>query len=136
MKLHLTSMQVNNKGIEIDKMELITEAKLIQKDKFLMIDYDETLEGEKEIVKNRIRLYPDKMTITRVGEFSSNMSFKVGDLNKNYYTTPYGELPITTETLDYKTTIGENKKGDIYLKYKITFEKNEPYYNIMNIIIS
>lgn len=136
MKLHLTSTQMNTKDVQMDKMELMTEAKLVQKDKFLMIDYEESLNGEQKTVKNRIRLYPDKMTITRVGEFSSNMSFKVGDLNKNYYTTPYGELPIITETLDYKVTMDENKKGSIYLKYKITFEKNDPYYNIMNITIS
>jgi len=136
MNLHLLSYQTDMKDNEIDSMELFAKADLIRKDKFLMIDYDEYIEEADEPVKNRLRLYPDKITITRVGEYSSNMSFKVGDFNKSLYSTPFGDLPFVTETIDFKSDVDENAGGDIHLKYKITLGDNEPYYNIMKIKIS
>lgn len=65
-----------------------------------------------------LRLEEGKATLIREGETSSQMVFQAGEPYICRYATPYGELPMTVETLRLDWELSE-AGGRVFLVYKL-----------------
>lgn len=65
-----------------------------------------------------------KATLTRKGETASRMVFRVGEPYACRYATPYGELPMTVETLVLDWELSGDG-GKVFLVYKLQMEGAE-----------
>lgn len=78
-------------------------------------------EGEDSGLGNTVttlRLEEGRATLTREGETSSQMVFRVGEPYVCRYATPYGELPMTVETFRLDWELGE-AGGKVFLVYNL-----------------
>ncbi len=68
--------------------------------------------------KTILRLEPERVTLTRLGELNSRMVFQVGVPHTSPYETPYGAIPLTVRTHRLETAL-EEEGGTIEIDYQI-----------------
>ncbi len=136
VKIKINTRQTIDEAGNEDIIEIITEATLEKLDDYFIINYDESEIMEQKGSRTRLKIYKDKMLMTKVGAYSSKMEF-IQDINyNNLYSTPYGSFDLDFITLVYKYNLDENGRGNVYVEYKITFADMDESYNKLNIDIS
>ncbi|MBR4027185.1 MAG: DUF1934 domain-containing protein [Lachnospiraceae bacterium] len=86
--------------------------------------YEEVMEGEIKTTKNRIKLAPGYMELTKKGVVSVHMVFEENSKNITHYYTPYGTLIMGIDTK--KVSINETEDEiDIVVEYAL--EINQEY---------
>ena len=73
-----------------------------------------------EGVTTKIKIENNTVTVTRMGEFSSEMVYKEGEKNSFLYKMPYGSMEMELKTQYVKTKISETG-AEIYLEYELLF---------------
>lgn len=73
-----------------------------------------------EGVTTKIKIEDNTVTVTRMGEFSSEMVYKEGEKNSFLYKMPYGSMEMELDTHCVKTDFSE-EKAEIYLEYELLF---------------
>lgn len=129
IKLKLTTTQIIDKAGNEDVIELLTEALKEKDDDCIVIKYDESDITENRSSKTKLKIYKNKMIMTKVGDISSRMEFEENQSYKNIYSTPYGNFNLEFNTLQFKNSLDESGKGSIYIEYKIIFSGSDESYN-------
>ena len=135
IKIKILTIQTIDAAGNEDEIELMTEATLEKLDDHFVINYDESHISETAGSKTRLKIFKDKMYMTKIGEFSSRMEFEIGKKYKNVYATPYGSFDLNFQTDKYINDLNENGRGTILIDYKIVFGASEESYNKLKIEI-
>lgn len=135
IKLKIITVQTVDEAGNEDVIEILTEATLKNADDCFIIDYDESeITGQKGC-RTRLKIYKDKMLMTKVGNISSKMEFQQGMKHSNLYSTPYGSFNLDFITEVYNYNLNENGKGSVYVEYNIRFADSNESYNKLSIDI-
>ena len=135
VKIKINTIQTVDEAGNEDNIEIITEATLEKIDDFFIINYDESEIMEQKGSRTRLKIYKDKMLMTKVGAYSSKMEFKQNINYNNLYQTPYGNFDLDFITVIYKYNLDKDGRGNVYIEYKITFADMDESYNKLNIDI-
>lgn len=81
-----------------ETFELITFGRYYKKETASYLQYDEVLEEGMPPVKTTIKISAEDGLILRSGAVKMRLPFKMNKRLRGQYTTPYGELEITTYT--------------------------------------
>lgn len=133
IRVKINTLQTIDDAGNEDEIELITEATLDKSDGCFIISYDESELAETEGCRTRIKIFKDKMLMTKIGPFSSKMEFEKGISSGNIYSTPYGSFDIDYSTVVYENTLDENGRGKVYVEYYMVFGNSEQNYNKLKI---
>ena len=135
VKIKINTIQTVDEAGNEDNIEIITEATLEKIDDCFIINYDESEIMEQKGSRTRLKIYKDKMLMTKVGAYSSKMEFKQNINYNNLYQTPYGNFDLDFITVIYKYNLDKAGRGNVYIEYKITFADMDESYNKLNIDI-
>ena len=135
VKVRINTIQTIDEAGNEDVIELLTEAKLEKLDDCFIINYDESEITEQKGSRTRLKIYKDKMIMTKVGIYSSKMEFQQGIKYSNLYSTPYGSFDLDFITLDYYNNLDEKGRGNVYVEYIITLADLDESYNKLSIDI-
>ncbi|MBP1926350.1 uncharacterized beta-barrel protein YwiB (DUF1934 family) [Sedimentibacter acidaminivorans] len=135
VKIKITTIQTIDDAGNEDNIEMITEATLDKIDDCFIINYDESGLTETEGSRTRLKIYKNKMLLTKIGSFSSKMKFEEGNSYSDFYTTPYGSFDLDFLTVSYINNLDDNGRGSIEVEYKIVFGKTGESYNKLKINI-
>ena len=135
VKIKINTVQTIDEAGNEDIIEIITEATLEKLDDCFIINYDESEIMEQKGSRTRLKIYKDKMLMTKVGTYSSKMEFIKGANYNILYSTPYGNFDLDFVTVVYKYNLDEKGRGNVYVEYKITFADMDESYNKLNIDI-
>ena len=120
---------VSVKGTQImededDVVEIITSGSWYEKNGKQYLTYEESIEEGTIPTKNTVKVWPDKIEVTKRGLVESQMTFELGKRTKANYKTPMGliVLGLTTSVLDI--CIEEN---EISLAITYSLEMNGAY---------
>lgn len=136
VKVKITTVQTVDSAGNEDNIEMITEATLEKQDYCFIVNYDESDLTETKGSRTRLKIYKNKMLMTKIGVFSSKMEFEIGKSYNDIYTTPYGAFDLDFITISYLNSLDENGKGSVYVEYKIIFGKSGESFNKLKIDIS
>jgi uncharacterized beta-barrel protein YwiB (DUF1934 family) len=73
VKIKINTVQTIDEAGNEDVIELLTEAKLEKMRDCFIINYDESEITEQKGSRTRLKIYKDKMLMTKVGMYSSKM---------------------------------------------------------------
>ncbi|MBE5968366.1 MAG: DUF1934 domain-containing protein [Lachnospiraceae bacterium] len=73
------------------------------------IRYEEMIEGVEGTIKNRIKIAPDQIAITKRGAASTVMTFDINEVTNAAYHTPYGNLQLQIKTIKMHVEEGEDE---------------------------
>lgn len=135
VKVRINTIQTVDEAGNEDVIEILTEATLEKSDDCFIINYDESEITEHKGSRTRLKIYRDKMIMTKVGIYSSKMEFQQGIKYSNLYSTPYGSFDLDFITVVYYNNLDEKGRGNLYVEYKITFANLDESYNKLNIDI-
>lgn len=93
---------INISGLQLEvgteePIELMTTGDYFLKNGKHYIMYDE-LTDDSQVVKNRLKISPKIVEVTKRGASSSHMVFERGKENLTYYDTPFGSLLLGINT--------------------------------------
>lgn len=135
IKVKITTSQTIDEAGNEDVMELVTEATRSFEEDSIIINYDESEITENEGTKTRLKIYKNKLIMTKVGFLSSKMEFEKGKKYNNIYSTPYGNFDINFDTRVYDNQLNEHGKGSVFIEYSIIFGNADESYNKLKIDI-
>lgn len=128
---------INISGLQLDvsseePIELMTTGAYYLKNGKHYIVYDE-LTDDSQIVKNRLKISPKVVEVTKKGASSSHMVFERGKENLTYYDTPFGSLllGINTSKIDLQET---EDSMDLHIDYGLSI--NSDYVSNCSIDVS
>lgn len=88
---------------EDEPVEVISAGTYLRKDDTHYLSYEEADEDGK-ITKNRIKITPDSIEMTKQGGITTQMIFMMGQKQYACYETPFGELTLGMTTKHIKVT--------------------------------
>ncbi len=135
VRLKITTIQTVDDAGNEDVIELVTEATREHDTECIIINYDESDITENQGTKTRLKIYKNKLTMTKVGTFSSKMEFEKNKSYSNFYSTPYGTFDLDFSTIIYNNELNEQGDGSVYVEYKIIFGGSYESLNKMKIDI-
>src|SRR5690606_18405348 len=102
---------------EDNKIEMVTEGRLYKKGDFYYLEYEETILSGMKDTKTLIAVEDKKVSLERIGSYSSQFIFEKGKRFVNCYRTPFGELQMGVFPLKVDFNM-EDTKGKLDLKYE------------------
>ncbi len=117
-----------------EPIEMITTGEYYYKNNKHYLLYDEVMEGESTVTKNRIKFASGFMELTKNGVVSVHMLFEENQKNVTHYHTPYGDLMMGIEakkvelketeneiniSVDYALEINEEHAADCDIKINV-----------------
>lgn len=103
---------------EDNKIELITEGRLYKKGNSYYLEYEETILSGMNDTKTLIAVEDDKVSLERIGSYSSQFIFEKGKRFINCYKTPFGELQMGVFPLKVDLNMSDTN-GNLNLKYEL-----------------
>ena len=102
---------------EEEPIEVISAGIYLRKEDTHYLSYEEADEDGK-ITKNRIKITPDSIEMTKQGGIATQMVFVRGQKHYACYETPFGELTLGMTTKHIKVT-EENNQLLVALRYDL-----------------
>lgn len=102
---------------EDEPVEVISAGTYLRKDDTHYLSYEEADEDGK-ITKNRIKITPDSIEMTKQGGITTQMIFMMGQKQYACYETPFGELTLGMTTKHIKVT-EESRQLFAVLRYDL-----------------
>lgn len=102
---------------EDEPVEVISAGTYLRKDDTHYLSYEEADEDGK-ITKNRIKITPSSIEMTKQGGITTQMIFIKGQKHFACYETPFGELTLGMTTKSIKVT-EENNQISAALRYDL-----------------
>ena len=135
---------INISGLQLDAgteepIELMTTGDYYLKNGKHYVIYDE-LTDDSQVVKNRLKISPKVVEVTKKGASSSRMVFERGKENLTYYDTPFGSLLLGINTskidleekedsmalhIDYGLSINSDHVSDCSIDVSIASKQQE-----------
>ena len=100
-----------------EPIEVISAGTYLRKDNTHYLSYEEADEDGK-ITKNRIKVTPDSIEMTKQGGITTQMIFIKGQKQYACYETPFGELTLGMTTKRIKVT-EEDMQLSVALRYDL-----------------
>jgi len=116
-----------------EPIEMIVSGEYFYKNKKHYILYDEVMEGEAQVTKNRIKISDGKMELTKSGVVNVHMVFEENVKNITHYYTPYGSLMMGIDGKKVEIKESEHEM-DIVVEYAM--EMNQEFVADCNIRIN
>lgn len=116
-----------------EPIEMITTGEYYNKNGKHYLLYEEVMEGESQVTKNRIKVAPDYMELTKNGVVSVHMVFEKGKKNLTHYYTPYGSLMIG---IDAKRVELKENEDEMDIEVNYALELNQEHAADCNIKIN
>ena len=91
-----------------EPIEMITTGEYFYKNNKHYILYEEVMEGETKTTKNRIKIAPGMMELTKSGIVNVHMLFEENKKNMTHYYTPYGSLVMGIDTKQISMEVEED----------------------------
>lgn len=113
----LTTVQYA-KGMDEDKTELTTKGVFKEKDGKFYIIYEESEMTGFEDTTTTIKVYPEKMLMSRRGKYNSKMEFLPGEERLCRYPTPYGDLAVGVKPIVFENCLKEDG-GEVKVEYML-----------------
>ncbi len=136
IKIKITTIQTIDEAGNEDVIELVTEAYMEHDHDCFIINYDESDIAEIKGTKTRLKIYKNKLIMTKIGSISSRMEFEENKSYNNLYSTPYGTFDLDFSTISYDNSLNEFGKGSVDIEYKIIFGGTDENRNKIKIDIS
>lgn len=92
-----------------EPIEMTTTGEYYYKNEKHYILYEEIMEGEIQATKNRIKIAPGVLELTKNGVVNAHMLFEEKKKNVTHYYTPYGSLTMGFDTKKVKIQETENE---------------------------
>lgn len=99
-----------------EPIEMIVTGEYFYKNEKHYILYEEVMEGESQVTKNRIRISKGQMELTKHGVVNVNMTFEENVKHITQYYTPYGSLSMGIEGKKVEIKESEHEM-DISVEY-------------------
>lgn len=117
-----------------DKVELVTEGRLIREAGNYILTYEESEMTGLEGTMTTIQVNPeqDQITLIRVGHFNSQMVFQEGRRHLSMYNTPYGAMEVGVNTRHLFAEVND-VQGEIEVDYSIEVDHSVAGRNIFKI---
>ena len=108
-------------GVEQEPVELITPGVLSQVGGGYHLTYRETALTGLEGTITSFQVYPDQVSMVRMGTVCLQMVFEKGRRHLSVYETPYGNMSVGVRTEQLTNTLGESG-GVIDIKYALEID--------------
>ena len=102
---------------EDEPVEVISAGTYLRKEDTHYLSYEEADEDGK-ITKNRIKITPESIEMTKQGGITTQMLFVTGQKHFACYETPFGELTLGMTTKSIKV-LEENGQISVALRYDL-----------------
>lgn len=102
---------------EDEPVEVISAGTYLRKADTHYLSYEEA-DDEGKITKNRIKITPDSIEMTKQGNITTQMIFNMGEKQYACYATPFGELTLGMTTKHISVT-EEEKELSAALRYDL-----------------
>ena len=99
-----------------EPIEMIVTGEYFYKNNKHYILYDEVMEGESQVTKNRIKISNGQMELTKSGVVNVHMVFEENVKNITHYCTPYGSLAMGLDAKKVQITESEHEL-DVKVEY-------------------
>ena len=122
--IKIVASQKSNDGID-DTMEIITEAKLYEKNSNYYLIYDETEISGMPGCRTRLKIGDKVIQMKRLGnpeEGNNEIRFEKGTRFEGYYRTPFGSIEMEVLTNQLKNTFFVKEDGEINIDYSISLK--------------
>ncbi|NLB91043.1 MAG: DUF1934 domain-containing protein [Clostridiales bacterium] len=121
---------VSVKGVSIheensqEEISLLTVGRLcFISEEEIILQYDEVDLETQKTSHTKILINAKQVTMTKTGDYGSNMLFEKGKNMQSRYRTPFGDLEMNIYTT--KTEIDLLKdRGEIFLQYQLTIQNS------------
>lgn len=107
-----------------DVVEMIIPGSWFEKNGKQYLIYEESIAESEELTKNTVKVYPDKIEVTKRGLVDSHMTFECGRKHMANYSTPIGliVLGLTTSALEIETD-----ERELHVAITYSLEMNGEY---------
>ena len=111
-------------NIDEEQMELVTEAKMYERNGVLYLLYDESEFTGMEGIKTRLRVEGNSLKLSRSGKMGidSEMRFEEGKRFENKYQTPMGPIAVEILTNEFENTMTYEGIGKLSLDYSMSLK--------------
>ena len=93
---------------ELDTIELVTWGRLERDGESFTLSYQESAVTGMDGTLTTFQIEPERVTLLRVGEYTSQMVFQEGRRHMSMYNTPYGTMSIGVNTRHLTAQVGES----------------------------
>lgn len=118
--ISINGLQGTMEGGE-DNITLVTSGTLTSKGGEYIIRYEESELTGMEGTITTLNIAPNTVTVTRTGQYPSQMMFEKGRKHNTLYHTNYGDLVVGVDTHHIFSDIGEDG-GELTVKYAIDID--------------
>lgn len=108
-------------GEEPEVIELVTEGRLADSGGGYTLSYQESQLTGMEGTLTTFQVEPERVTLTRMGEFNSQMIFQPGQRHLSLYETPFGALSVWVRTRRMRSSLGPTG-GELCIDYAIDID--------------
>ena len=106
---------------EPDTIELVTGGRLERDGESFTLSYQESAVTGMDGTLTTFQIEPERVTLLRVGEYTSQMVFQEGRRHLSMYNTPYGAMAIGVNTRHLLADLND-QGGDIEIDYAIEID--------------
>lgn len=132
----------NGPDTDGEPIEMTTAGEYFYKNGKHYILYEEVVEGESQTTKNRIKIAPGYLELTKNGVVNVHMLFEEKKKNVTHYYTPYGSLMMGIDTkkvvldeledeikvaVDYALEINQEFVADCDIKIRVNSKGAKPF---------
>lgn len=103
---------------EDETMTMLTSGEMDLTDTSAVIRYEETLDESLPPQKVEVRVEEECLTMTRGGEYQTQMVFRLGGRYEGMYRTPFGEMDLAVYCTKLSYDLGDDG-GEIELSYQL-----------------
>lgn len=128
--ISISGMQISD-GDSGD-VELITTGSYYKKNGKHYVVYDEVLEGNEGVVKNTIKIHPDRLDIIRRGSASVHMTFQQDRKNLSCYATPFGDMMVGIQT---NQVVVKEDEDSLKVQVEYSLDLNYQHVSECNIVM-
>ena len=96
---------------ELDTIELVTWGRLERDGESFTLSYQESAVTGMDGTLTTFQIEPERVTLLRVGEYTSQMVFQEGRRHMSMYNTPYGTMSIGVNTRHLTAQVGDRPHG-------------------------
>lgn len=121
-------------GSKGDRLELETPGKFSERNGKFYIKYEESeLTGFKN-TSTVVKISPQSVLLTRIGDAPSRMEFEMGQKRLCTYNTSYGVIPVATRLFELDNSLCKNG-GNVHFSYMLDFNNEAFAVNTLDISV-
>lgn len=119
------SISSNQIAVKDDSIEVLTPGSYCKEIDFYSAEYDETELSGMEGTTTKLEIYPEKVSLIRIGTTNAKMEFEKDKDYVTLYNTPYGALELKIQTRNLKIDVNE-AGGEIFIDYNMSVSGQKP----------